>query len=93
MQQTMDYLVFQFQEPGPSAVILPSIKIHMMRTKYLSLMCVSVVRVSSWPGGAPDDACSSMLPAGHGAEPQTGSSPYIVKVHKFHLDKNDVIGE
>ena len=61
----------------------------MTRTRHLILMCVAVVRVSSWPGGAPDDACSSMLPAGHGAEPQTGSSPYAVKVHKFQLFKND----
>ena len=61
----------------------------MMRAKYLILTCVAVVQVSSWPGGAPDDACSSMLPVGHGAEPQAGSSPYMVKVHKFHVDKND----
>ena len=61
----------------------------MMRAKYLIIVCVAVVRVSSWPGGAPDDACSSMLPVGHGAEPQTGSSPYTVKVHKFHVDKNE----
>ena len=61
----------------------------MMRAKYLIIVSVAVVRVSSWPGGAPDDACSSMLPVGHGAEPQTGSSPYTVKVLKFQVDKND----
>jgi hypothetical protein len=44
---------------------------------YYYFLAFLVARALASPNGAPQQACSSMTP-GHGYNPQTGKSPFIV---------------
>ncbi|MEE6496918.1 hypothetical protein FKM82_002529 [Ascaphus truei] len=54
----------------------------MMSQLHLSyrLLFISILSVSSYPNGAPESACQSMMPVHQGVSPQPAPAPYIFKV-------------
>ena len=56
----------------------------------LLLACL-VAGVSSMSTKVPDDACSNMFPAGHGVEPQTSPSPFVVMTHDGPVPKGSLL--
>lgn len=46
----------------------------------LSLVCFYVSQLTAAPGGAPIEACETLLPQHNGTQPQNGTSPYRIEV-------------
>ncbi|CAG5125494.1 unnamed protein product, partial [Candidula unifasciata] len=54
-------------------------------------MAVFIVMVTSYPHGAPDSACATLIPDSHGPSSSTGPSPYILRLSSSTYSPNQVI--
>ena len=50
------------------------------------LLLASLALVRALPGGAPMEACTSFIPAGHTGPEQAGDTPYLVDLSGFPVN-------